>query len=101
MKVYPGTRVKRDNPWPDPVVTVNGKELNNPDPDSGPFEWGYPGGGPKNLALAILADCLRDKELVQHLYRPFTEHVIAVLPREGWTLTENQVYAAIAQIEPR
>ena len=48
------------------IVTVDGRRLNprldlwNHSPTG--FEWGYGGSGPAQLALAILADHLRDNE---------------------------------------
>ena len=39
------------------------------------FEWGYPGSGPSQLALAILADVVGD-ELAQVHYQSFKRDVI-------------------------
>jgi hypothetical protein len=71
------------------------------------LEWGYGGSGPAQLALAILADTLRDKMAEQsntaigrraadrvavQLHQDFKWKFITPLPRnEPWTITQQQV----------
>jgi Family of unknown function (DUF6166) len=76
------------------------------------LEWGYGGSGPAQLALAILADTLRDK-MAEHsntamarraadrvavqLHQDFKWAYIAKLKRnEQWTITQQQVLDFIA-----
>lgn len=63
------------------------------------FEWSYSGAGPAQLALAILADCLGDGERAVRLHQRFKAAVVANLPDEEWTLSEEQVRQAIIEIE--
>ena len=80
------------------VVTVNGIPLDlrldlwNHSPTG--FEWGYCGSGPAQLALALLADHLGDHAAVA-LHQDFKQAVIAHLDQRGWTLTSEQIGAAI------
>ena len=84
------------------MVTVDGRRLNprwdlwNHSPTG--FEWGYGGSGPAQLALAILADHLRDDEQALNFYQRFKWAVIAELPGRGWTLTSDDIDQAIAGI---
>jgi len=67
-------------------------ELRNHSPTG--FCWGYNGSGPAQLALAILAHHLRNKERALGLYQPFKEQVIARLPKDdGFTLQGTDVAA--------
>ena len=83
-------------------VTVDGRRLNprldlwNHSPTG--FEWGYCGSGPAQLALAILADHLRDDEQALNFYQRFKWAVIAELPGRGWTLSSDDIDQAIAAI---
>src|SRR5437773_5148182 len=98
LKRYEGKRLHGQA-----IVTVNGQPLNprfdlrNHSPNG--FEWGYGGSGPAQLALAILANCLRDDEQALTLYQGFKWKVIASLPHEGWTLTGDQIRDALQAIE--
>src|ERR1044071_2380037 len=97
MNRYEGCRTKAG-----PIVTVNGDlldprlDLFNHSPAE--FEWGYCGSGPAQLALAILADHLRDDEQALNLYQRFKWNVIVELPRKGWTLTAPQIDEIVARI---
>ena len=77
------------------LVTVNHGPLNprldlyNHSPTG--FEWGYAGSGPAQLALAIVADHLRNDDEAFNLYQEFKRGVVARLPYPGWTLTSAQV----------
>jgi hypothetical protein len=84
-------------------VTVNGDALNprfdlsSHSPDG--FEWGYAGSGPAQLALALLADCLDDEQEALEWYQDFKSAVVAGLPREGWTLTDEEIRDTITAFE--
>jgi hypothetical protein len=87
------------------IVNVDGKPL-NPRFDlwkhspSG-FEWGYGGSGPAQLALAILADYLRDDDRAVRLHGNFKTVVIADLPYRCWQLTGETIDQILAQLEER
>ncbi|MFQ5783362.1 MAG: DUF6166 domain-containing protein [Alphaproteobacteria bacterium] len=97
MKVYKGVRTPGGC-----VVTVDGAPL---DPrldlkrysDAG-FEWGYDGTGPRQLALAILADHLSDDPQALNLFQVFTETVIAELDGDEWTFTDERIQSALDQV---
>ena len=96
-KRYEGRRA-----WRGVAVTVNGSPLNprldlcNHSPTG--FEWGYCGSGPAQLALAILADHIADDEQAFIFHQRFKWSVIAELPRNGWTLTSEQIEQALQAI---
>jgi len=81
-------------------VTIDGRvldprfDLRFHSPDG--FEWGYGGSGPAQLALALLADCLKDVNRALALYQEFKAKVVAGLPRDGWTLTEQEIRDAVS-----
>lgn len=84
------------------AVTVNGAELPEHTDvekytDYG-FEWSYEGESPRQLALAILVDFLGDKQKAKRLSEPFMKDVIANLDND-WTLTGDQVKAAVTKLE--
>ncbi len=90
MKVYHGRREKDGC-----VVTVDGAPL---DPrldlrgvSATGFEWGYEGGGPSRLALAILADHFGDDAKALDLHRSFRASTIAVIHNDEWTLNSSQI----------
>lgn len=100
MKTYEGI-----NDWqPGGRVLVDGEPLNpcmavHPEiaPD-GLFGWAGKGSGVQRLALAILADAL-DHETARECYLPFTQGILAHLPRESnWKLTEAEVREAVEKI---
>ena len=97
MKVYKGVRTREGC-----VVTVNGAPL-DPRPDLGSpstvaFEWGYEGTGPRQLALAILADYFGDGFKALEHHQAFAESVIAELKADEWTLTEQNIRSALDQV---
>ena len=98
-KVYEGHR----NADGELTVTVNGQaldprfDLRNHSPDG--FAWGYGGSGPAQLALAILADHFGDDEQALAHYQDFKWKVVAGLPRDGWSLTSDQIQEALASLE--
>ena len=93
MKIYEGGR-SLDGA----VVTVDGQPL---DPrfdirrfSPAGFEWTYEGDGPRQLALAILADHLGDPAKALALSESFMRTVVAELDN-AWSLTEAEVAAAL------
>ena len=97
MKRYQGKRS-----YGEVYVTVNGAaldprfDLRFHSPDG--FGWGYGGSGPAQLALALLADCLGDDARALALYQEFKRAAVASLPRDGWTLTEEQIRQAVSAL---
>ena len=97
QRVYRGRRMEDTA-----IVTVNGKPLNprhdlqNHSPNG--FEWGYGGSGPAQLALAILADHLRNDQLALANYQPFKFEVVAGLKDDEWVLTGEQINCALQEI---
>ncbi len=96
MKVYEGGR-SLDGA----VVTVDGAPL---DPrfdirlfSRMGFEWTYDGDGPRQLALAILADHLGDSQRALALTERFMHAVVAELDN-AWRLTGSEIDAALAQL---
>jgi hypothetical protein len=65
---------------------------------SSDFDWGSASAGSAQLALAILADYLEDRELALELHRAFKLRVVASLAHDGWTLTDDDVAEAILQL---
>lgn len=55
------------------------------------LEWGYGGSGPSQLAWCILRECGLTQPQAAKLYMQFKADVIANLPRDGFTLTVQQV----------
>lgn len=78
-------------------------DIANHSPDG--FECGYPGSGPAQLALALIADALgeqsADVALVRHLYQRFKFDVVAQLPQaRGWALDQESILDWIDQHRP-
>lgn len=57
------------------------------------FNWGYCGSGPAQLALAILANEY-GSGFAQYHYQAFKFSVIALLNRDRWTITSDQIRAS-------
>jgi hypothetical protein len=74
-------------------------DLHNHSPDG--FEWGYPGSGPAQLALAILADHLQDDEQAVNLHQRFKWSVVAKLSEHNWMLTTRDIELALNAIQER
>jgi hypothetical protein len=96
MKVYEGGRTLAGA-----MVTVNGRPL-PPRLDLGRFspagfEWTYEGAGPRQLALALLADHLADDARAVALHEPFMRAVVAVLDN-AWRLTSDDIDAALKRL---
>jgi hypothetical protein len=80
------------------VVTVDGAPL-NPRYDlkrfsPAVFEWTYIGDGPRQLALALLADHLGDPARALALTEAFMRDGVAVLDN-AWQLTSEEIDAAL------
>ena len=93
MKIYEGGR-SLDGA----VVTVDGMPL---DPrldlarfSPAGFEWTYVGDGPRQLALALLADHLGDGQRALALTERFMREVVANLDN-AWRLTGAEIDAAL------
>ena len=92
MKIYEGGR-SLDGA----VVTVDGAPLNprfdlkNFSPMG--FEWTYEGDGPRQLALALLADHFGDDGKALAETERFMRRVVAVLDN-AWSLTGAEIDAA-------
>ena len=101
MKVYEGIQTHEDT-----IVTVDGRpldprlDLRNHSPAG--FGWGYPGSGPAQLALAILADHLGgDGKSALELHQDFKFHTIAGLKEPWWQLTSADIETALDEIRSR
>lgn len=97
MKVYEGGR-SLDGA----VVTVDGAPL---DPrfdihrfSRMGFEWTYEGDGPRQLALALLADHLDDPQRALALTEGFMRAVVAELDN-AWRLTGADIDASLREID--
>ena len=93
MKIYEGGR-SLDGA----LVTVDGAPL-NPRFDlkrysPAGFEWTYEGDGPRQLALALLADHLGDDARAMALTERFMREVVSVLDN-AWLLTSADIGAAL------
>ncbi len=97
MKTYKGVRSAHGC-----VVTVDGSPLDlrlDLKIDSpGGFEWGYDGTGPRQLALAILAEHFGDGLKALDKYRTFAETVIAAFKGDEWELTGQAIESALDQV---
>lgn len=97
MKIYEGERTLAGA-----VVTVDGarlpmrRELRD---FCAYFEWTYEGDGPRQLALALLADHLGEGEQALRLTEGFMRDVVAALDN-AWRLTSADLAAAVAALEP-
>ena len=95
MKAYEGGR-SLDGA----IVTVDGKPL-NPRFDlrrfsAMGFEWTYEGDGPRQLALAMLADHLGDDQKALALTESFMRDVVSVLDN-AWRMTSEEIDAALGR----
>ncbi len=103
MKVYQGRRSEHGcavDVDEDGEVT-----LLNPRRDlqhfSNDLEWGGPGKGSAQLALALAADVLGDDEKALDVAPQLQKKLIGNLPYEGWALSENRLRHLIDALEPQ
>lgn len=66
---------------------------------SSEFAWGYGGGGPAQLALALAADVLGDDDRAQAVYQKLKFRLVGRLPHEEWVLSESQIRSAIESLQ--
>ena len=95
MKNYHGRRVPNGC-----TVSVDGLPL-DPRTDlrqisTTGFEWGYMGSGPRQLALAILADHFDDTAKAVGQYKLFCDRTIASLTGEEWRLDSEQIEVVLS-----
>lgn len=62
------------------------------------MEWGYGGSGPSDLARSIVGDLLGTHDPDPAIYQRVKWALVATLPLEGGTITEQQVRDVIAEI---
>lgn len=97
MKIYHGTRTLEAC-----TVTAGGAPLDERldlrQHSTSGFEWGYEGSGPRQLALAILADHFGDGARALSQCQVFMEVVIAELKGDDWTLTAEQIDNSFSQV---
>lgn len=73
-------------------------DLRNHSPDG--FAWGYPGSGPAQLALALVAHATRDDALALRIYQAFKEHHVAAWDQaDGWRCTAREVRNWVQAVE--
>lgn len=86
------------------VVTVDGERLDEHYDvrqfTTWGFEWTYEGDSPKQLALALLVEHLRDKARAIRLTDPFMRKVVADLDND-WVLQSSDIDRAIREIESK
>jgi Family of unknown function (DUF6166) len=63
------------------------------------FEWGYLGSGPTQLALALLADALRDDAQALAVYQHAKGALLSGLNRECWSITQDRVGMIAFEVE--
>ena len=61
------------------------------------FEWTYAGPGPRQLALALLADHLGNDANAMALSEAFMRHVVVYLDN-AWCLTSVDIHEALAEM---
>lgn len=59
------------------------------------FDWGHGNAGAAQLALALIADCLKDDAEALRMYNVLKWKIVAKLPYPGWTLNREDIYEAI------
>lgn len=94
MRVYHGERTDDGC-----KVTVDGLPLPVRSDLSGAvaaFDWGYVGNG--QLSLALLSDLLGDGQKAKSLFKVFERGVLADLPHDSWTVSDDDFAAALARV---
>ncbi len=103
QKVYIGYRLGPDTACPCVVIVRCGKrsrplnprlDIRNHSPAG--FNWSYGGSGPAQLALALVADCCGQRLATPPIYQRVKNAIVASLPFDGWSLTADQIIAAVA-----
>lgn len=57
------------------------------------FEWGYPGSGPAQLALALLLDYTQDREWAQAHYQDFKNDYVAAWEEPRFSISGAEIVA--------
>ncbi len=97
MKIYRGERTSSGC-----EVTVNGEplgariDLRNYSANG--FEWGYDGGAPRQLALAILAEHFSDAADALLHHEKFLLNFVVGVRDDNWTLTSAEVDSALSDV---
>ncbi|MFY0613889.1 MAG: hypothetical protein JXQ99_20330 [Hyphomicrobiaceae bacterium] len=97
MKTYAGDRTIDGI-----VVTVDGQPLDQrldlkTITDDG-FEWSFEGPASAQLALAILADHIKDDAKALRLYEAFMREIVANFANE-WQLTSDDIEEAVTALD--
>lgn len=92
-----GTDVTVHPPGGEPYELPARLDLRSHSPDG--FNWGYPGSGPAQLALALAADALGNDERARRVYQALKSRVVAALDADAREMTEADLRAAVARIE--
>src|SRR5438445_4362479 len=95
MKTYHGERTEQGC-----EVTVDGAPLQHRSDLSGnattAFDWGYVGAG--QLSIALLSDFLGNDTKAKGMCEAFEKQVVAELSHDSWTLTGDDLAAALARL---
>jgi Family of unknown function (DUF6166) len=59
------------------------------------FSWGYGGSGPAQLALALLLEIARNKEMALLWYQDVKRHLIARLPQDDFVIDSQEIVDCI------
>lgn len=62
----------------------------------GGFEWGYPGSGPSQLALAMCVELFGPDEALK-VYQLVKDRLIAPIRDKKWTIRGNEIVTAIEE----
>jgi len=66
----------------------------------GGWNWGYPGQGPRGLAMALLADVLNDDARALALQCEFARRVVCMWPMDKpWAIEAAEIRRIAAEIE--
>jgi hypothetical protein len=104
LKTYTGNRLPGDHGTAAPGLVTVHQEGHAPRPLDPRFDrrqaadsmnWGDDGSGPAQFALALAADVLGDDQAALDVHRRLRSRLVATLPQDGWTLTEEHVRRAI------
>lgn len=63
------------------------------------YSWGYGGSGPAQLALALLADVLKDDDRAVQLHQRFKFKAIGSIKTDEWTYTEDELLRIVDTIQ--
>ena len=92
MATYRGRRPQLVTKDDDILMPGPSQQLWNHSPTG--FSWGYGGSGPAQLALALLYDVTKDRELSLRLYQDFKWAFVARWG-DDWSITTEEIQAWI------